>query len=75
VARKLIDPVEIGAMGGKARAVKLSDRELSEGSSFAANARWDAYYEAHPEKLKARKEREAGKKRRNKHGEQTGNSR
>jgi hypothetical protein len=59
--RKLIDPVEIGAKGGKARASRLSDKQLSAASSVAANARWEAYYAAHPEKLKAKLEREARK--------------
>jgi hypothetical protein len=59
--KRLIDPVEIGAKGGKARANRLSDEELSAASSVAANARWAAYYAAHPDKLKAKLEREARK--------------
>jgi hypothetical protein len=59
--RRLIDPVEIGAKGGKARAERLSEEELSAASSLAANARWAAYYAQHPEKLQAKLEREASK--------------
>ena len=56
-----VDPVEIGAKGGKARAERLSDEELSTAASAAANTRWAAYYAAHPDKLKAKLEREAQK--------------
>jgi len=49
----------MGAMGGKARAQNLSKAELSSSAANAANARWEAYYAAHPEKLKAKREREA----------------
>lgn len=59
--RRLIDPVEIGSKGGKARAERLSEEELSAASSLAANARWAAYYAAHPEKLQAKLERQARK--------------
>ena len=61
VRRRLIDPVEIGAKGGKARAKRLSDEELSTASRTAANARWAAYYAAHPDKLEAKLAREARK--------------
>jgi hypothetical protein len=59
--RRLIDPVEIGAKGGKARANRLSDEELRAASRHAANARWAAYYAAHPERLQAKLERESRK--------------
>ena len=55
----IIDTAKMGALGGKARAKSLSAAELSTSASNAANARWDAYYAAHPDKLKARNEREA----------------
>jgi hypothetical protein len=59
--RKLIDPVEIGSKGGRARAESLSTLELQESGRSAAKARWDAYYRLHPEKLQAKKERAAKK--------------
>jgi len=39
---------------GRARAAALSDEELSAAGSKAVNARWAKYYQAHPEKLKAK---------------------
>ena len=57
----VVDVTEIGRKGGKARAANLSAKELSDGASSAAAARWEQYYRDHPEKLKARKEREARK--------------
>ena len=59
--RRFVDVAEIGSLGGSARAANLSDEELREASRKASNARWDAYYAAHPEKLKAKLEREARK--------------
>ena len=59
--RTLVDVAEIGSLGGSARAANLSQNELREASRKASNARWDAYYAAHPEKLKAKLEREARK--------------
>jgi hypothetical protein len=57
--RTLIDPVEIGSKGGRARAERLSTLELQESGRRAAKARWDAYYRIHPEMLQAKKVREA----------------
>jgi hypothetical protein len=57
--RKLIDPVEIGSKGGRARAANLSASQLQESGQSAAKTRWDAYYRLHPEKLQAKLEREA----------------
>ena len=51
----------MGRRGGKARAASLSPEELSEQARKAIDARWEQYYRDHPEKLKARKEREARK--------------
>jgi hypothetical protein len=62
----LIDTAKIGKKGGEARAANLSDAELQKSASQAARARWDAYYKLHPEKLKAKKEREAQKARKGK---------
>lgn len=50
----LIDTAKIGRKGGKARAANLSSEELAAASRKAADARWAAYYKAHPEKLKAK---------------------
>jgi hypothetical protein len=38
--RKLIDPVKIGAKGGKARAGRLTAEERKESARAAALARW-----------------------------------
>jgi hypothetical protein len=51
----------LGRRGGKARAASLSPEELSEQARKAIDARWEQYYRAHPDKLKARQEREARK--------------
>ena len=59
--RTLVDVAQIGSLGGAARAANLSQKELCEASRKASNARWDAYYAAHPEKLQAKLEREARK--------------
>jgi hypothetical protein len=50
---------ELGRAGGHARAANLSEAELSAAGSKAIKARWDAYYAAHPEKLKAKLEKAA----------------
>jgi hypothetical protein len=47
--------------GGKNSRANMSPEEAAELGRNAAAARWDAYYAAHPEKLKARQEREAKK--------------
>jgi hypothetical protein len=57
----MVDVAAIGSLGGSARAASLSAEERQEASRQAVNARWDAYYAAHPEKLKAKLEREAKK--------------
>ena len=59
--RITVDVTELGRAGGHARAASLSDAELSAAGSKAASARWNAYYKAHPDKLKAKLEREASK--------------
>ena len=58
---RIVDVTEMGRAGGNARAANLSDSELSAAGSKAVNARWAAYYKAHPDKLKAKLEREASK--------------
>jgi hypothetical protein len=59
--RTLIDPVEIGSKGGRARAVSLSASDLQESGRSAAKIRWDGYFWLHPEKLQATKEPDAKK--------------
>lgn len=60
--RKLIDPVEIGAKGGAARAANLTEQQREDSARSAVEARWAKYYRENPEKLKARQEREARRK-------------
>ena len=57
----LIDTAKIGKKGGEARAANLSPKARSESAREASRARWDTYYREHPEKLKAKKNREAKK--------------
>lgn len=57
----LVDVAEIGRIGGQNSRKNLSDAEASAIARAANEARWNAYYEAHPEKLKARQEKEAKK--------------
>jgi hypothetical protein len=59
--KKLIDPAEIGAKGGRKSRSYMSQDEATALGHRAAKERWDAYYAAHPEKLKAKLEREARK--------------
>ena len=61
---RIIDVTELGRAGGKATAARRTAKERKAASVVAIRARWDAYYAAHPEKLKAKLERvkTAGKK-------------
>jgi hypothetical protein len=59
--KKLIDPAEIGAEGGRKSRSYMSQDEARALGQGAAKKRWDAYYAAHPEKLKAKLERQARK--------------
>ena len=54
----LIDTAKIGKKGGDARAANLSPKARSASAKAASRARWDAYYKEHPEKLKAKLEKE-----------------
>ena len=56
-----IDVTESGRKGGLTRAANLTDKELADGARIASKARWEQYYRDNPEKLRARKEREARK--------------
>jgi hypothetical protein len=60
---RIVDVTEMGRAGGKARAENLTDAELSAAGSKAIKARWDAYYAANPDKLKAKLAKKAAKKR------------
>jgi hypothetical protein len=57
----VVDVTELGRKGGKARAENLTAEQLSEASRQAVQARWEKYYREHPEKLKAKLERDAKK--------------
>lgn len=58
VARTVvIDVAALGQAGGRKRAENLTPGQRSDSASAAAQARWDAYYAAHPEKLEAKKAR------------------
>jgi len=59
--RTLVDVAEIGSLGGSARAANMSPDQRKVAAEKAIKARWKAYYAAHPEKLKAKLEREARK--------------
>ncbi len=62
MARKNPAAVALGRLGGKkggrTRMDSMSDEDRSEfarmGGYAGSKARWDAYYKAHPEKLKAK---------------------
>lgn len=56
---RVVDVTEMGRKGGLARAENLSEAELSAAGAKAAKAKWDAYYELHPDKLKLKQERVA----------------
>jgi len=69
MARKNPAAVALGRLGGKkggrTRMDSMSDEDRTEfarmGGQAGSRARWEAYYAAHPEKLKARLERDARK--------------
>jgi len=59
MAKKNQAAVSLGRKGGQARATTHSAEALSKAGKAAVKARWDAYYKLHPDKLKAKLEREA----------------
>jgi hypothetical protein len=65
--RILVDVTAAGRLGGAARAANLSEEQRQEASRQAVKARWEKYYRDHPDKLKAKLERES-KKRKAKRG-------
>ena len=59
----IVDVEELGRKGGLATAASRTPAERKKAARRAIEARWKAYYEANPEQLKAKQEREARKKR------------
>jgi hypothetical protein len=57
-----VDVDELSAAGGRARAAKLSGKQLSDAARHAVKARWKKYYEEHPEKVKTRRSGASRKK-------------
>lgn len=57
----LIDVTEAGRQGGAATAANRTAAERKAASEVAIAARWDAYYAANPDKLKAKLARDAKK--------------
>jgi hypothetical protein len=47
-----VDVDKLSRAGGRARAASMSPEERQAAARKASQARWDAYYEAHPEKRK-----------------------
>ena len=56
-----IDVTELGRAGGRATAAARSPQERKAAASVAIKARWDAYYAANPDKLKAKLAKKAAK--------------
>lgn len=57
--------IDVAKAGSMSRA-HMSQEEARTLGQNAARARWEAYYATHPEKLKAKQEREAHKRRKQK---------
>jgi hypothetical protein len=60
--RLIIDVEEMGRKGGLATAANRTPAERKAAAVAAIQARWAAYYQDHPEKLKAKLERQAKKR-------------
>ena len=58
----VVDVTERGRAGGHATAANRTPTERSEAARAAVKARWEAYYRANPDKLKARKPRKRAAK-------------
>jgi hypothetical protein len=56
---RIVDVTEMGRLGGRATAANRTATERKAAARMAIKARWDAYYAAHPEKLKAKLEKQA----------------
>jgi hypothetical protein len=52
---RVVDVTEMGRAGGKATAANRTAKERSAAARNAIKARWDAYYKAHPEKVKTKR--------------------
>lgn len=59
---KDIHAVKLGRKGGQNSRMFLDPAEATALGRKAVKARWDAYYEAHPEKLKEKQEKDARKR-------------
>jgi hypothetical protein len=59
---RVIDVTEMGRAGGKATAANRTAKERKAASALAIKARWDAYYAAHPEKVKTKRSGASRKK-------------
>jgi hypothetical protein len=55
----VIDVEELGRKGGQATAANRTPGERKAAAAKALKARWDAYYKTNPEKLKAKREKQA----------------
>jgi hypothetical protein len=59
---RIIDVTELGRAGGKATAANRTAKQRSAAARTAIKVRWDAYYKAHPEKLKTKRSGASRKK-------------
>lgn len=60
---RYVDVEAIGKLGGQATAANRTAAERKAAAKAAIAARWEQYYRDHPEKLAAKKAREARKAR------------
>jgi hypothetical protein len=59
---RIVDVTELGRLGGAATAAGRTSKERSDAAREAVQARWAAYYAAHPEKVKTRRSGASRKK-------------
>ena len=52
---RIIDVTELGRAGGKATAAGRTAKQRSAAARTAIKARWDKYYEDHPERVKTKR--------------------
>ncbi len=60
---RFVDVAELGRAGGTATAANRTPAERKQAAKLAIRARWEAYYKANPDKLKAKMERNKTKTR------------
>jgi len=60
---RIIDVTELGRAGGRATAANRTAKQRSAAAREAVQARWAAYYSAHPEKAKTKRSGASRKKR------------